>query len=155
MDSYRNKSELIDEDQGTLGSQIASNNGIENVRRDSNIVNFGPNEASDQRMRSTMYITGKGQKFALGTNRSGAPKTLIINLGEQTQIGFSPTHDHDMLIGVTEITTGATKIQQPANKNFSSKIKHKKDNRGRTSSMTEDSNNNETMPQVTFDAKNQ
>ena len=49
-----NSAGVLDDDQGTLGS----NGGYTNAR-ESNIVNYATVEGSDSRMRSTMYVTGK------------------------------------------------------------------------------------------------
>ena len=63
---HRGEQKELEEDQGTLasngnGSAAAANT----AAKESNIVNYATNEGSDSRMRSTMYITGKSQKFAL------------------------------------------------------------------------------------------
>jgi len=75
---------------------IENNNNNPVAGRESNVVNYATNEGSQSRMRSTMYITGKSQKFALNANRatrnnaklsdSHSPigKTMIINLGDRT-----------------------------------------------------------------------
>ena len=73
-------------------------------------------------MRSTMYITGKSQRFVLqnkakketqvspNANNSPIGKTMIINLGERTQTGFGNKGDVDMLVGVTDIVTGESHV---------------------------------------------
>ena len=43
LDTYPDRSELMEEDQGTLGSQMASNGNVEMVARESNIVNYATN----------------------------------------------------------------------------------------------------------------
>ena len=68
---------------------------------------------------------------------------MIINLGDKTQVGFHLGHDHDMVVGVTDIATGASRIQHPASKNLYPKIKHKQDY-GRSSSMGDRSSNHDS-----------
>ena len=78
-----------------------------------------------------MYITGKSQRFPMkasnlrvNNNLPGAPSppnqpgsSLVINLGDRTESNFGnminnmPGPDIDMLIGVSDIQTGAYKIQ--------------------------------------------
>ena len=69
MESGFKQDKEMEEDQGTLGSNgnVSVGGGAANtMAKESNIVNYGAtNEGSDSRMRSTMYITGKSQKFAL------------------------------------------------------------------------------------------
>ena len=130
-------SDPLDEDQGTLGSQ-----GGNTAARESNIVNYETNESNAGRLRSTMYITGKSQRFAIkqgqkktSANKSISPnqkstnigKTMIINLGERTQTNFGNRMEEDvnMVVGVTDIVTGASHVQHPSNKNFNPKIRPK------------------------------
>ena len=92
------------------------------MARESNIVNYATNEGSESRLRSTMYITGRSQRFALNAskNRAGRPgghspigNTMIINLGDRTQTNFGNSrlaNDIDMLVGVTDIVTGASHV---------------------------------------------
>ena len=126
----RSKSDLLDDDQGTLGS-----NGFHTIARDSHVVNFATADGSDSRLHSTMYVTGKSQKFALKKNtqqsgnspRANKKTTMVINLGERTLTNFNkkPEKDVDMVVGVTDIVTGASKVLHPSNKNFNPKIRPK------------------------------
>lgn len=152
IDNKNKASDLLEEDQGTLGSQGANTNA-----RESNIVNYDTNEGSAQpRLRSTMYITGKNQRFAIkqghkktsvtkSNNKSPSPrnnpnigKTMIINLGERTQTNFGNRIDEDinMVVGVTDIATGASHVQHPSNKNFKPKIRPKQMYRGQSGSLS-------------------
>ncbi len=69
---------------------------------------------------------------------------MIINLGDKTQVGFNLGHDHDMVIGVTDIVTGTSRIQHPTSKNLYPKIKPKQDFHGRSSSIGERSSNHDS-----------
>lgn len=132
LDSLRGKrnSEPIDEDLGTLGSQNASLGHIGNntLTRESKAV-YATNDANDSRLRSTMYITGKSQRFPIKASNlrvnqaiPGAPsppqQSMVINLGERTESNFGNmingqvSPEVDFLVGVSDIVTGAYKIQQ-------------------------------------------
>ena len=50
---------------------------------------------------------------------------MIINLGERTQTNFVNEGSVDMLVGVTDMVTGASRVQHPSRKNFNPKIKPK------------------------------
>ena len=53
---------------------------------------------------------------------------MIINLGERTQTNFNGNRldeDKNMVIGVTDMATGATHVQHPSNKNFNPKLRPK------------------------------
>lgn len=83
------------------------------LARESNVVNYATGQSNESRLRSTIYISGKSQKFALGGGqgkpkgghqlmadgqprgspssiRSPISKTMIINLGERTQTSRFP-----------------------------------------------------------------
>ena len=80
-----------------------------------------------------MYITGKSQRFPIKASNlrvnqaiPGAPsppqQSMVINLGERTESNFGnmingqPGPEVDFLVGVSDIVTGAYRIQQqPAN----------------------------------------
>lgn len=149
-----NEEQDHDEDAGTLASNGEPAN-KDNMARESNVVNYATNESNESRLRSTIYISGKSQKFALGGKhaqsnarvegaraspssiRSPIKKTMIINLGERTQTSNFPSGQvlngteqigGELVVGVTDITTGATHILQSPQQNkdaFSPKLKHK------------------------------
>ena len=143
-------SENQDEDQGTLGSVAGSAGREDNtMARESNIVNYGTADGTDSRMRSTMYITGKSQKFKIATGKnsknSNQPvnasisKTMIINLGDRTvtnkfdfgnanNFGNAEIHQDgtvEMVVGETDVVTGISHVAHPNNRNFNPKMKHK------------------------------
>ena len=55
---------------------------------------------------------------------------MIINLGERTQTNFGnmqTVNDVDMLVGSTDIVTGASHMLHPSNKNLNPKMRPKHD----------------------------
>ena len=114
------------------------------MARESNIVNYGTAEGTDSRMRSTMYITGKSQKFKIATGKNSKnsnypvnasiSKTMIINLGDRTVTSNfgnavnAEIHNDgtvEMLVGETDVQTGISHIASPNNRNFNPKMRPK------------------------------
>ena len=96
-------------------------------------MNQGSGDVSQSRMKLTMYITGKSQKFALNptatkngqrsNEHNPTLSTMIINLGDRTHTNIgnakqNTVNDIDMLVGSTDIVTGASHVAHPSNRNF-------------------------------------
>jgi len=144
----KQNSEPAEDDLGTLGSQNAASFGNPNTRgRESKAVHHTV-DGNESQMHSTMYITGKSQRFKLNTLRlpgvkgtspqgqnSPLAKAVVINLGERTANNFT-SKETDMLVGGTDLETGTSKMQQPqvSGKNFNPKIRPKKEAHSRAGS---------------------
>lgn len=107
----RMKSDNQEEEKQTLGSQERQFVGQQNtIARESNIVNYATNQGSESRLRSTIYKQGSPNAVSsvAGNSLTKSPrgKTEIINLGDKKKL--SRAEIGDMVVGVTDIITGAT-----------------------------------------------